>query len=124
MVLNGQITDVSLFLTPPDYLMFRITVQSDKYEAVIGEYILGGKIRAPHPEAIRCICSILDVVGVMRWEDLQGQYVRFTSDGENSVIEKIGNIVDDKWFDIWDVMGQECFMANDDCYLHLRKDKI
>ena len=39
-------------------------------------------------------------VGVEKWEDLKDKYVRVVDDGWGSSIKKIGNIIDDKWFDI------------------------
>ena len=43
---------------------------------------------------------IMDTVGVEKWEDLKDKYVRVVDDGWGSSIKKIGNIIDDKWFDI------------------------
>ena len=33
-------------------------------------------------------------------EDLPGKYIRFEDNGLGSTVTKIGNIIDDKWFDI------------------------
>lgn len=44
--------------------------------------------------------KIMDVVGVTNWEDLKGKYCRIKSDGWGSLVTTIGNILDDKWFDI------------------------
>ena len=43
---------------------------------------------------------IMDVVGVRRWEDLKGQYIRYEDHGWGSTVTVIGNIIKDKWFDI------------------------
>ena len=37
---------------------------------------------------------------IYQWEDLKDKYVRVVDDGWGSSIKKIGNIIDDKWFDI------------------------
>ena len=42
------------------------------------------------------IMKILDVVGVEKWEDLPGKYVRV--EAEHDKVHKIGNITKDKWF--------------------------
>lgn len=44
--------------------------------------------------------KIMDTVGVERWEDLPGKYIRVESGGWGSTITKIGNIIKDKWFDL------------------------
>ena len=46
------------------------------------------------------IAGILKAVGVDKWEDLEGKYVRVEREdgGWNSRISAIGNIVEDKWF--------------------------
>ena len=43
---------------------------------------------------------IMNVVGVSKWEDLEGQFVRVAipSDFWGSSIHVIGNILNDKWF--------------------------
>ena len=43
---------------------------------------------------------IMDTVGVERWEDLKGKYIRIVDEGWGSSVKKIGNIIEDKWFDI------------------------
>ena len=44
------------------------------------------------------IMKVLKVVGVEKWEALKGQVVRV--DGDFSQIYRIGNVLEDKWFDI------------------------
>lgn len=44
--------------------------------------------------SINAISEILDVVGVTKWEDLIGKYIRFE---DNDFGTKIGHITDDKW---------------------------
>lgn len=60
------------------------------------------------PNADLCgfyIDSILKVVGVTRWEDLEGKTVRVKSD--YSKVHAIGNILEDKWFDPSDEFTKE-----------------
>ena len=48
------------------------------------------------------ISRILDVVGVDNWEDLPGKYIRIKDDGLGSTIDEIGNLMEEKWFNIRD----------------------
>lgn len=50
--------------------------------------------RTPHKFGIHCIMEILRVVGVSRWEDLPGKYVR--AEVKNGLIVAITNILDDE----------------------------
>lgn len=43
------------------------------------------------------IRRVLEVVGVEKWEDLPGKYVRVVADWGH--VHRIGHITDDKWFD-------------------------
>jgi hypothetical protein len=40
--------------------------------------------------------QVIDIVGVTRWEDLKGKYIRVESD--NGKITRIGHLMEDKWF--------------------------
>ena len=55
-----------------------------------GGYILGGGYG---DETIK---AILETVGVDKWEDLPGKYVRI--EREHIKVHRIGNIIEDKWF--------------------------
>ena len=43
---------------------------------------------------------IMDVVGVSCFTDMKGKYIRVATKGWGDPIRIIGNILDDKWFDI------------------------
>lgn len=45
------------------------------------------------------IQRILRTVGVEKWEELQGKYIRVESEGLGGGIRRIGHIIEDKWFD-------------------------
>ena len=40
------------------------------------------------------------MVGVRNWEDLNGKYIRVKIDCLGSPLTTIGNIMEEKWFDI------------------------
>ena len=42
----------------------------------------------------------MKVVGVGKWEDCKGKYIRVVSNGLGRSITKIGNIMKDEWLDI------------------------
>jgi hypothetical protein len=42
------------------------------------------------------IRRIMDTVGVSKWEDLRGKYIRVRSDHRK--IEAIGHLIEDRWF--------------------------
>lgn len=46
------------------------------------------------------IARIMEVVGVGKWEDCKGKYIRVVSNGLGRSITKIGNIMKDEWLDI------------------------
>lgn len=56
-----------------------------------GGYSLGGKVGIDYIE------EILKVVGVEKWEDLKGKYVRVELETWNGPATAIGNITKDKW---------------------------
>ena len=43
---------------------------------------------------------IMDTVGVKKWEDLKGKYVRCKLKGPGDGIDEIGNVLKNKWFNI------------------------
>lgn len=45
------------------------------------------------------IMRVMDVVGVERFQDLKGKYVRVAHKGLGSSVRIIGNITKEKWFD-------------------------
>lgn len=44
--------------------------------------------------------NIMNVVGVHKWEDLKGKYCRIKTEGWGSTVSVIGNIIENKWFDM------------------------
>lgn len=71
--------------------------------------------RVAHHKSMECIAKILEVVGVDRWEDLNGKYVRIASHegsegqsriGLGSTITHIGNIVENRWLDLDEMFGE------------------
>ena len=53
-------------------------------------------------ESCEILAKILDVVGVEKWEDLPGKYIRIIDNGWGSIIDCIGNLMCDKWLNFKD----------------------
>lgn len=56
--------------------------------------------RIPRSIGLECLEEIMRTVGVSSWEDLNGKYLRVVSRGIGERIDVIGNIMEDKWFNI------------------------
>jgi hypothetical protein len=56
---------------------------------------------------MEAISKILEVVGVERWEHLPGTYIRVRDNGWGKTIDEIGNLMENKWFNIREFFSQE-----------------
>ena len=65
----------------------------------IGHGYLGADHFDGSAKGMESIARVMDTVGVSRWEDLPGKYVRVADVGWGTTITKFGNILEDKWFD-------------------------
>lgn len=102
---NCKITDVTISMEDHGVLTFLIFIEGNAWGCGIGQYVIGhGHLGSEYWDAngsgLVAIMKIMDVVGVSRWEDLKGKYIRVESDGWGSSITKIGHIIKDKWFDL------------------------
>lgn len=62
-------------------------------------YDPGLKRRVGHRFGMDFIMEVLATVGCDTWEDLKGKHVRVVHTGWGGRILRIGNIIEDKWFD-------------------------
>lgn len=104
-ILNAKITSVSITMADHGCLTFRVTLEGSGWGVNVGGYCIGhGYLGAEKFDAtglgLEAMMRIMDTVGVSRWEDLKGQYVRAETDGWGGTVTKIGNILKDKWFDV------------------------
>lgn len=103
---NVKITKVGLEMGDYGNLIFKITIEGAGIRAIIRSYpiargYLGAEeFVAENGDGLVAMMRIMDVVGVERWEDLEGNYCRVKHDGLGSIVSVIGNIIDDKWFDV------------------------
>ena len=103
---NVKITNVSLTMADHGCLTFYLTLEGDGWGVNYGGYCIGfgflgsDSFTAENGSGLVAIMRIMDTVGVERWEDLKGKYIRIVNEGWGSSVKKIGNIIEDKWFDI------------------------
>ena len=112
MIKNARIK--STMLGREDHGIMTFMIYIDAYDFSCGvcgfcldEYNDDIKARVFRAESMEVISEILDVVGVDKWEDLPGKYIRFEDDGWGTTVTKIGNIINDKWFDMREFFGKE-----------------
>lgn len=103
---NAQITSVSLGYEDHGILTFGLGLKiSDGTACVCGGYSLDEydketKKRYASSKSMDCLTSIMNTVGVRSWEDLKGKYIRIVDAGWGGTITIIGNLMEDKWFNI------------------------
>ena len=107
MVENGKIESTMLGVEDHGILTFFLTLKFEGSGQGFGGYAMDSydkakKRRIGSAFGTDCILQILDTVGVGKWEDLKGKYVRVKRDGDSwaDKILAIGHIVEDKWFNI------------------------
>lgn len=102
---NARIIYVDLSMADHGCFTLRIGIQFDQHvHTEIGGYVLGhgfvgADIFEGSPKGIEEIMRIMDVVGVSRFSELTGKYIRIIDEGWNKPVKKFGNIMEDKWFD-------------------------
>lgn len=107
---NAQITNVSLTMEDHGCLTFWLTLEGDGWGCGVGGYCIGKgylgatDFTAERGDGLEAMMRIMDVVGVSKWEDLKGKYLRvqFPGIGWGDKVSTIGNLLKDKWFNIAD----------------------
>lgn len=102
---NALITRTMFGREDHDILTFMIFVKCEGWECGVGGYALDyydkelGE-RVYSAKSLEAISEILNVVGVSRWEDLKGKHIRIKDNGWGSTIDEIGNLMENKWFNL------------------------
>ena len=87
---NVKITDVSLSMADHGCLTFDIAIKGNGFGCTIGGYCIGhGYLGADE-----------FIAENGHGLNLKGKYCRIKTDGWGSIVKVIGNIIEDKWFDI------------------------
>lgn len=100
---NAKIKHATLSMADHGCLTYGLTLDGGGIGCVYGGIVLGkGYLGAKEFKGtamgLEAMMRIMDVVGVERWEDLTGKYVRFVNPGWGGTVDIIGNIIEDKWF--------------------------
>lgn len=103
---NALITKVDLSMADHGCFTLAMTLDGGGWGAVYGGYCLGkGYLGADDDffngsvAGMEYLMRIMDTVGVERFQDLKGKYVRVATKGCSGPIKIIGNILKDQWFD-------------------------
>ena len=109
---NARITNVSLTMEDHGCLTYYLVIENNccgcSYGGIcLGHGYLGAKEFNASGKGLEAMMRIMNVVGVERWEDLKGKYIRFVDNGLGSTIETIGNIIEDKWFNQREFFSKE-----------------
>lgn len=103
---NALIEKVDLSMADYGCLTLAMTLQGGGWGVVYGGYCLGkGYLGADDDffsgsaAGMEYLMRIMDTVGVERFQDLKGKYVRVATKGWGDQVKIIGNILKDKWFD-------------------------
>lgn len=112
MIKNARITSTMLGREDHGIMTYMIYIDAGSFSCGVGgfcldEYSKNIKARIFRAKSMEAISKILDVVGVTKWENLPGKHIRFEDNGWGSQVTKIGNIIDDKWFDMKEFFGKE-----------------
>ena len=103
---NALITNVDLSMADHGCLTLAMTLKGGGWGVVYGGYCLGkGYLGAADDffggsaAGMEYLIRIMDTVGVEKFQDLKGKYVRVAAKGWGNSVKIIGNIIKDKWFD-------------------------
>lgn len=102
---NALIESVDLSMADYGCMTLAMILKGGSWGVVYGGYSLGhgyldAKEFSGSASGMESIMRIMDVVGVARFQDLKGKYVRVAIKGWGHSVKIVGNILKDKWFDI------------------------
>lgn len=108
---NAKISSTMLGREDHGIMTFIIYIDACDFSCGVGGYCLdefnpATQTRVFRAESMEVISKILEVVGVDKWEDLPGKYIRFEYNGFGSNVTKIGNIIEEKWIDFKEFFGK------------------
>lgn len=112
MIENAKIKDVNLSMADYGCLVLEMQLEGNGWGVIFGGRVLGhGYVGAEEfkgsSRGVEEIMRIMDVVGVSRFNDMKDRYVRVEVGDCGSSISKIGNIIENKWFDYIEFYGDE-----------------
>ena len=104
-IVNAQITNTFLGIDDHRVMTFYIYIRLQGGSCGIGGYSLQEYNEQQEKitysdKGLDAIKQILDVVGVDSWEELKGKYIRVKDNGWGESIDEIGNLIENKWFNL------------------------
>lgn len=103
---NAKITNTELTMKDHGVLSFWLMLEGHGWGVGFGGYCIAHGFQgadefiAEKGDGLVAIMKVMDTVGVDTWEDLKGKYIRCQVNGLGDPVTCIGNLIDDKWFDI------------------------
>lgn len=102
---NALIKSVDISMADHGCITSLITLDGGSWGCVFGGYCLGhGYLGATEfdgsPKGMEMIAQIMNIVGVERFNDMPGKYIRVAVKSWGDTIKIIGNIIKDQWFDV------------------------
>lgn len=110
---NAKITSTSISMADHGCLVISFSIEGCGWGCSVGGWrngvgSLGAKTWKGWGSAVVAMMKIMDTVGVYRWEDLKGKLIRVEIPGPGACsIYKIGNVIEDKWFDLKDFYAHD-----------------
>ena len=109
---NAKITSTMLGREDHGIMTFMVFIEAGAIGCGIGGYALDGydretKTRVFSAKSMEAVSKILEVVGVDRWEQLPNKYIRIKYNGLAGGIDEIGNIMEDKWFNLREFFSKD-----------------
>ena len=111
-ITNAKIISTTLGYYNHGILTFELCIEiAGGGGCIFGQYVLDSYDeskgeRIPTAEGFECITKIMQTVGVEKWEDLKGRYIRVADYELGKQIKIIGNLMEDIWFDIEKFFGE------------------
>lgn len=103
---NAKITNTRISMADHGCLTFDLILEGDGWGCAFGGYCIGRgylgakEFTAESGNGLVAMMKIMDVVGVEKWEDLKDRYIRCKTNRWGGTIDEIGNLIEDKWFNI------------------------
>lgn len=109
---NAKIAGTAITMADHGCITFWLYLEGDGWGCGFGGYCigngyLGAKNFSGHGSGLEAMARIMNTVGVDKWEDLNGKMVRAITNGFGGTIDEIGNIIEDKWFNIKEFFAEK-----------------
>ena len=104
-IINMAVRNANISMKECGAAELLMTIEGSGYGCIYGGYVighgyLGSKDFSGSDMGMESILRIMDVVGAETFNDIKGKYIRAAFKGLGSSVKIIGNILEDKWFDI------------------------